>query len=411
MLTEEKGYVGSVDELRFFAYAGGCIAKIREMGYYSIVITNQSGIARGLDMDSLISFFKKKYNIAHTAIYEYILKHPFFDAVSAVLKNANEKDFCRTVAGRNDLALTCCSYGELNKNRNIYFIHYGNKTRGFFAEMRMLLKYFAYADRFGFAPVVLWDSSFPYAEEKEIQGTKNPFEYYFVQPSGISLEEMYQSYNVFEAKEVHVTKSFLNREIRDGESGYWMSEKYMERLSGYVKKYIHLNSFTEKYMNEHIVQLIGNKKTIGVHVRGTDYNNHYNNHPIGVSIEEYFKAVDELLQNNEYDQIFLATDDLRVLQQFIDKYSSKLLYYTDVIRTDINQSVAFSINERKNHKYLLGLEVLRDMYTLTACDALVAGISQVSLMARVFKKSTVCDYRQKIILENGYYKNNNIFVK
>ena len=306
--------------------------------------------------------------------------------------------------------MLCSSYGELNKNKNIYFIHDGKKTSGFFAEMRILLKYFAYADRFGFAPVVLWDSSFPYAEEQAIRGTKNPFEYYFVQPSGVSLEEMHQSYNVFYAKEIHVSQSFLNREIEDGENGYWMSEKYMERLSEYVKKYIRFNSYTEKYLNDNINRLINGKKTIGVHVRGTDFNNRYNNHPITISLDKYLKAVDEVLQTNRYEQIFLATDDLRILQIFKEKYGNGLMYYKDTAREKGNRSVAFSENERENHKYLLGLEVLKDMYTLTACEALIAGISQVSLMARVFKKSTGCDYQQKIILDEGYYKNNNVFV-
>ncbi len=361
-------------------------------------------------MDGLRKCSEKLYSVVHTRIYEYLLKHPFLDAVSALLKNAKEVEFCKTVADRNAFSLTCSSYGGLNKNRNIYFIYHGRKTSGFFAEMRILLKYFAYADRFGFAPVVLWDSSLPYAEEKEIQGTKNPFEYYFVQPSGISIEEMYHSYNVFHAKEIHVSCSFLSTEMENGEIGYWMSEKYMERLSEYVKKYIRLNSYTEKYINDNIKQLIKGKKTIGVHIRGTDYNNHYNNHPISVSVEKYLKAVDAMIQNDKYEQIFLATDDLRILRHFMDRYGRRLLYYEDVIRTDVNQSVAFSESKRKNHRYLLGLEVLRDMYTLTACEALVAGISQVSLMARVFKKSTGCDYQQKIILDEGYYKNNNVFV-
>ncbi len=361
-------------------------------------------------MDGLRKRSEKLYSVVHTRVYEYFLRHPFLDAVCTLLKNATDMEFCKTVANRNTFSLVCSSYGRLNKNKNIYFIQHGEKTTGFFAEIRMLLKYFAYADRFGFEPVVLWDSSFPYAEEKAIQGTHNPFEYYFVQPSGISVEEMYQSYNVFHAKEIHVSQSFLNREITDGENGYWMSEKYMERLSEYAQKYIRLNSYTEKYVNDNIEQLIKGKATIGVHIRGTDFNNHYNNHPISVAVEKYLNAVDEMLQNNKYEQIFLATDDLRILRRFMGRYGSKLLYYEDVTRADVNQSVAFSASERENHQYLLGLEVLRDMYTLTACEALVAGISQVSLMARVFKKSTGCDYQQKIILDEGYYKNNNVFV-
>lgn len=48
VLTEETGYIGSLEKLRIFPYAAECIRKIHEKGYYAIVITNQSGVARGL---------------------------------------------------------------------------------------------------------------------------------------------------------------------------------------------------------------------------------------------------------------------------------------------------------------------------------------------------------------------------
>lgn len=48
VLTEETGYVDSVEKLRIFPYAAESIRKIHEKGYYAIVITNQSGIARSL---------------------------------------------------------------------------------------------------------------------------------------------------------------------------------------------------------------------------------------------------------------------------------------------------------------------------------------------------------------------------
>lgn len=363
-------------------------------------------------MGELYKYPEKLYRIVHTWTYKFLIQHPFLDACIAVIRKGDDEAFCKMVAGRNDLSMICHSFGGLHKDKNIYFIHHGNKNRGLFAQVNELLKYLAYADRFGFRPVVVWDSSLPYTEKEPIRGTKNPFEYYFIQPSGISTEDVYQSYNVFFAKDVHVAQSFLNREITNGENGYGMSEKYIEKLSEYVKKYIRLNLFTEEYLNTNISRMIDSKKTIGVHIRGTDYNNHYNNHPVNVSIEEYLTSIDELLQNGEYQQIFLATDDSRILQQFKDRYDRNLLcYYKDVVRADINQSVAFSKNARTNHKYLLGLEVLRDMYTLVACDTLVAGISQVSLMARVFRKSTGSDYRQKIILDKGYYRNHNNFVR
>lgn len=47
VLTEEKSYVTSIKDLSVFFYIRESIQKIHEKGYYAIVITNQSGVARG----------------------------------------------------------------------------------------------------------------------------------------------------------------------------------------------------------------------------------------------------------------------------------------------------------------------------------------------------------------------------
>lgn len=47
VLVEERGYVLSVNELNIFPYVEECVRKMKEKNYYAIVITNQSGIARG----------------------------------------------------------------------------------------------------------------------------------------------------------------------------------------------------------------------------------------------------------------------------------------------------------------------------------------------------------------------------
>lgn len=48
VLTKEKSYVTSVEDMEIFSYAKECIYRIREKGFYTIVLTNQSGVARGL---------------------------------------------------------------------------------------------------------------------------------------------------------------------------------------------------------------------------------------------------------------------------------------------------------------------------------------------------------------------------
>ena len=71
VLTREKGYVCSIKELEIFPYVSECVQQIKNKGYYTIVITNQSGIARGLfseiDLQKMHLYLKQKTGI--DAIY------------------------------------------------------------------------------------------------------------------------------------------------------------------------------------------------------------------------------------------------------------------------------------------------------------------------------------------------------
>lgn len=48
VLNEERSYIASVNELHIFDYIPECIRQIKKRGYYTIVISNQSGVARGI---------------------------------------------------------------------------------------------------------------------------------------------------------------------------------------------------------------------------------------------------------------------------------------------------------------------------------------------------------------------------
>ena len=77
VLTREKSYVISVKELEIFPYTAECIRQIHQKGYYAIVITNQSGVARGLFTEEDLTEMND-YLLAETgvdAIY-YCPHHP-----------------------------------------------------------------------------------------------------------------------------------------------------------------------------------------------------------------------------------------------------------------------------------------------------------------------------------------------
>lgn len=77
VLTEERGYITSVENLHLFSYTEECIRQIHKKGYYAIVITNQSGIARGMfserTLQDMNEYLKRKTGI--DAVY-YCPHHP-----------------------------------------------------------------------------------------------------------------------------------------------------------------------------------------------------------------------------------------------------------------------------------------------------------------------------------------------
>lgn len=54
VLSEEKSYICRLEDFTLFPYTKECIRQIKEKGYYVIVITNQSGVARGLFSEEVL---------------------------------------------------------------------------------------------------------------------------------------------------------------------------------------------------------------------------------------------------------------------------------------------------------------------------------------------------------------------
>lgn len=298
--------------------------------------------------------------------------------------------------------------GMDNRDKTIYYICENNENTGFFATYRYWLEYLYYADICGYTPVIDAGKKFAYAEETAVNGKRNPFEYYFCQPAGIELKEAKSSSRVIISE---CTQRKMVELIYTGKTNHYSyTDRYLEAMSQMADKYIRYNERTQNYINAGIKKLeIQNQKVLGVHIRGTDFRAKYNNHPVYLTEEDCFLEIDMIQEKNHYDKIFIATDDKRVLEKFMKKYRDKICFYDDVVRGDKNKSVVFLDNSRKGHKYLLGLEVIRDMHTLSKCDALVAGLSQVAICALINKLSLGEMYTNLRMIDKGIYKSNRHF--
>ncbi len=60
VLTVERGYISHPRDLEIYSYASDCITRLHKKGFLCIVISNQSGVARGLFSEEELTFFHRK---------------------------------------------------------------------------------------------------------------------------------------------------------------------------------------------------------------------------------------------------------------------------------------------------------------------------------------------------------------
>jgi hypothetical protein len=294
--------------------------------------------------------------------------------------------------------------GELYEGKILYVIREQGHGYGFFAEMRSLLFEIMYAEQMGFVPVVRFTSDFLYYDHGCDENTINPYEYYF-EPVGENMDEMNAQNVVFShgGQASYIQNKF-------GVDSYSVSEKMEQQMSDVIKRYVRIKPEIEKKIREDFTKIIGDsKRVLGIHYRGTDYKVGYNVHPTQVKIEQVESVIEEQLRSKRFETVFLATDEDGIYERLKEHFGSCIRRYEDVYRGSGAVSVAFSEDAREFHHYKLGIEVLRDMYSLSLCDGLVAGLSQVSLFAKFYKKSRDEKYMFEQIIDNGINKNNIFF--
>ena len=113
------------------------------------------------------------------------------------------------------------------------------------------------------------------------------------------------------------------------------------------------------------------------------------------SNKQMFTAINIMLQRYNFNRIFVCTEDERLLNILVEAYPNMVIYNPHFRTRGDN---AYKINPRKNHKYLLGREVLIDMLCLSRCDALISCSSNVAWMSRFINNN---HYSSTIFINNG----------
>lgn len=308
-----------------------------------------------------------------------------------------------------------CDYLELLHNgtkdygKTIYVITENSPNEGFCATLRFIIWLIIFAQQHGFAPVIRLSKDFAYYDKDMRTKCSNPWEYYFLSSEesfdeNIALNVCYSRYyhmmtmKEYSALDAYSLKNYYNRQA-------------FRICSPIINKYMRLKPEIIKESSA-LLEKEKNGKILGVHFRGTDYKNCNNDHPVFIDEDRMISEIDKALEATGLSTVFLATDDAAFPSRIKSSFRNiRFLQHPDVFRSNGNTSVAFSKSSRKYHKYLLGYEIARDMYTLSLCDGLVAGKSSVSFMSNLYKHSRNEEYEYMKIIDNGNNKNDNEFIR
>lgn len=288
-------------------------------------------------------------------------------------------------------------YGVLNPQKTIYVIRPRTDcVEGLMSLFMNVLRQLSYAEKKGYIPVIdLENYATQYLDENMIP--KNVWDYYFTQPSDISLQEAYKS------------RSVILAGINDGSLCYPFLKKdfsptSIQKANRFFRRYF---SFSEEVMKkvDQEEKDIQPWNAIGVYLRGTDY---VVLKPAGEAIQptpdQVFDAVDPIMKEYKDANIFLVTEDLENYRLAKERYGDKIKTVSFDTYISNYSGISFlshdpSLNELSDSPYIRGLYYLVKLVILSHCRYIIGGNTCGSWAACVFAD----DHVEKLIFDLGTY--------
>tara|TARA_B100001287_G_scaffold275992_1_gene285335 strand:- start:2055 stop:3113 length:1059 start_codon:yes stop_codon:yes gene_type:complete len=293
------------------------------------------------------------------------------------------------------------NFGNKNPNTTFYIIRRTPPGAGLFSNFLLVLMHLYYAEQYGYESIIDWKYYSNYYKEKnEINNTTNSWEYYFNQPTDTPLEEVYKSKNVILSRTN--VNSILESEflIKDLNQIDFLDDEEQINKFNEISKKIGLAEPIKEQIDKRLDNLFKYKKNIlGIVLRGTDYLNNTlsRGHSTPFNAENSLEIVENYLNKWKMEYVYLSTEVNEYVELYKNHFKDKLIlleryrYKNDQNKKFINQYT----RDRKNDKYLTGLEYLTEVYGLAKCDSII-GTSCGSL-------------HSAIIINNNKYINKKIF--
>ena len=314
-------------------------------------------------------------------IKESIKSKLFYKMPEPLFKNKNI--FINQITKGKDYRIA--SFGELNKDKIFYVIR-RYPGAGLFSNFSYVLNHLEIADRLGYIPFVDMEN-FPswYNEKEKIENTFNSWEYYFKQVSNYKINEIYKSKNVI----------LTSRTFYDDFEEIIFKKKSLKKI---FDKYIDIKEIFVEESKKFILKNFQEKKTLGVYLRDGEFRS-IPGHALPPSDKQIVNNVKKIFKEGNYQKIFLCSKEISHLNIF-KKHFDKLFVTYDSFRSLEDCFVTYP---RKNHRYLLGAEILIESLILSQLDGLIFSLSNVSSSAVFFNLNPI---QERSMIDNGFNHSN-----
>lgn len=288
------------------------------------------------------------------------------------------------------------TWGQDNMDKIFYVIRKKPGDDGLFSYVNSFLGLIEYAEKSGYIPVIDMQFIQNTYLSNDLLNKVNAWEYYFEQPCGYSMSDIVKSHNVILCGDEKLkTVKYPSGQVL---WNYNEREKW-KKIAG---RYLRVKSSLIDEANLLFQKLFGSRSVLGVLCRGTDYVKlRPKDHPIQPEPDMVIRKVKEVLQTGEYDDIFLATEDEYVYQEFYKNFG-KVLKTTSAKRyyDTYNLKLAQTKEFRDTDKYLNGKEYLINIILLSKCKGFIAGYTGGVYGAVLMKEGK---YEQEYFFDLGKY--------
>ena len=192
----------------------------------------------------------------------------------------------------------------------------------------------------------------------------------FIQPKNLYDDLSFEPINISLKKYKNKVNSFeLNTES-------------FEKANKTFNKYFKFNDFIIDEVN----RLNINKKTLGVHYRGTDknYDTLQTNY---ITKTEMLSIIKDYIENNNIEQIFCCSDEQSFINEIKILYPNKLIEYKQS-RSDTSLNYGFFRNgQNSSNMDNLTYSCLIDMLALSKCKTIIKTSSALSSFSKIINPS------------------------